>query len=140
LVALRLVGVLALMALMAFVAGCGVTRPQSDASSTVAPTATAQSTVATHPTPTPPVSATATSPTGTAESAACPTSNLSSGHPALILTPTTPDRSGSVQANDVVQVRLPTTSKWSYQPAQTNQALDMTQPSGVLIPALNVCV
>jgi hypothetical protein len=39
-----------------------------------------------------------------------------------------------------VQVRLPTSSKWTYAPAQSSGALSPTQPSGVLIRSLNSCV
>jgi hypothetical protein len=71
---------------------------------------------------------------------ACPDSSDGPGNPTLILTPTTPDRAGSAHVGDVVQVRLPTSSKWSYSPAQSSGALSPTQPSGVLIRSLNSCV
>jgi hypothetical protein len=71
---------------------------------------------------------------------ACPASSDGPGSPTLILTPTTPDRAGSAHVGDIVQVRLPTTSKWTYAPAQSAGALSLTQPSGVLIHSLNACV
>ena len=40
----------------------------------------------------------------------------------------------------MVQVRLPTSSKWTYEPGPTASALSEIQPSGVLIHALNACV
>jgi hypothetical protein len=40
----------------------------------------------------------------------------------------------------MVQVRLPSTTNWSYLPAQGSGPLIPEQPSGILIHSLNACV
>lgn len=138
--ALRLGAALALAALLAMLAGCGVTTGaggEQGASEAPSPTGTTQS-AEVSPTAT---SRPAATKTATASSAMpCPASDQEAGNPALILTPTTPNRSGAAHIGDIVQVRLPTTTKWSFTSAQPAGALTATQPSGVLIHAVNACV
>jgi hypothetical protein len=67
-------------------------------------------------------------------------SNLDAGHPALVLTPLTLDHSASAHVGDMVQVRLPTTTKWTYDAAQVSGPLIPAQPSGVLVRAVSACV
>lgn len=136
--ALRLGGALALATLLAALAGCGVTTGpggEQGVSTSPSPTGT---TAASSPTATtrPTATKTATSSSATP----CPASDQDPGNPALILTPTTPNRSGSAHVGDMVQVRLPTTTKWSFTSAQPTGTLTATQPSGVLIHSVNACV
>ncbi len=127
------------LALALIVAGCGVTTANGGEASTGTPSPTINATAT--PSLAPPPASTATrTPTGGSSAVACPESSQGPGNPTLILTPTTPDRAGSAHVGDIVQVRLPTTSKWSYAPAQSSGALSPTQPSGVLIHSLNACV
>lgn len=134
--AMCLVGVLALALL---VTGCGVTTANGGELASSTPSATISATAT--PSPAPPSAPTTTrTSTGGSSAVACPDSSASPGNPALILTPTTPDRAGSAHVGDIVQVRLPTSSKWSYSPAQSSGALSPTQPSGVLIHSLDSCV
>lgn len=136
--ALRLCGALALAALIAILAACGVTTAptgEQGAPLSATPTPTATATTAL-PTPRPAATKTATSSGATP----CPASGQSPGNPALILTPTTPNRSGSAHVGDMVQVRLPTTSKWTFDSSQPTGAMTSTQPSGVLIHSVNACV
>ncbi|HEX5439431.1 MAG TPA: hypothetical protein VFW76_00980, partial [Ktedonobacterales bacterium] len=104
-----------------------------------APPATISATATASPAPPSVPTATRTG-AGGSSAVACPDGSGGPGNPALILTPTTPDRTGSAHIGDVVQVRLPTSSKWSYGPTQSSGALSLTQPSGVLIHSLNSCV
>ncbi|HEU4783151.1 MAG TPA: hypothetical protein VFS83_07425 [Ktedonobacterales bacterium] len=134
--AMCLVGLLALTLL---VAGCGVTTANGGELASGTPSATISATVT--PSPVPPSAPTPTRTTAGGSSAvACPDSSASPGNPTLILTPTTPNRAGSAHVGDIVQVRLPTSSKWSYSPAQSSGALSPTQPNGVLIHSLDSCV
>lgn len=133
---MRLIGLLALALLMA---GCGITTANGGELASDTPSATISATVT--PSPVPPSVPTPTrTATGGTGAVACPDSSDSPGNPALILTPTTPDRTGSAHVGDIVQVQLPTTSKWTYTPAQSAGALSPTSPSGVLIHSLNSCV
>jgi hypothetical protein len=59
------------------------------------------------------------------------------GTPALVLTPQTPNQTGTAHAGDLVQVRLPSAVLWNLQSASTNIA--MLQPAGFQDPQLNVC-
>lgn len=118
-------GVVLALALALMVAGCGVTTANGGEASTGTP---------------PPVATPTRTSTEGSSAAACPESSQSAGNPTLILTPTTPDRAGSAHIGDIVQVRLPTTSKWSYVPTQSSDAISPTQPSGVLIHSLTACV
>ncbi len=132
-------GVLAVLTLALIVAGCGVTTANGGELASGTPSATTGATAT--PSVAPPSSATPTrTPTGGSSAVACPDSNQSPGSPTLILTPTTPDRAGNAHVGDMVQVRLPTSSKWTYAPTQSSSALSPTQPSGVLISSLNSCV
>ena len=132
--ALRLGGALALAALLAALAGCGVTTgPGGEQGASTSPSPTGTTAAAS---PTPITTTTATSSSATP----CPASDQSPGNPALILTPTSPNRSGSAHIGDMVQVRLPTTTKWSFTSAQPTGTLTATQPSGVLIHSVNACV
>lgn len=137
-IALRLVASLGLAVL---VASCGVTTapagdlPARASSPSVKPTAST-------PAPSPETPSATTTRTSISSSGAAPCSESSQdpSHPALILTPTTPNHAGSARIGDLVQIRLPTMTKWSYQPVQSSGALAPTQPSGVLIRVLNACV
>src|SRR6478672_7582152 len=135
----HLIGLLALaLALALMVAGCGVTTANNGELASGTPSATGSATAT--PSPAPPSALTPTrTATGGSSAVACPDSSDSPGNPTLILTPTTPDRAGSAHVGDMIQVRLPTSSKWSYGPAQSSGALSPTQPSGVLIHSLNSC-
>lgn len=62
------------------------------------------------------------------------------GNPALVLTPLTHSRAGGARVGDIVQVRLPDTSRWQYIPSQPATALVPVSPSGVFVPALHACV
>lgn len=138
--ALRLGAALALAALLAVLAGCGATTGpggEQGASTSPSPTGTTQPAEAS-PTATPRPAATKTAPSSSAMP--CPAGDQGPGNPALILTPTTPNRSGSAHIGDIVQVRLPTTTKWSFTSVQPTGTLTATQPSGVLIHAVNACV
>lgn len=136
--AVHLVGLLALV-LAVLVAGCGVTTANGGESASGTPSAITSATAT--PSPAPPSAPIPTrTATGGSSAVACPESSDGPGNPTLILTPTTPDRAGSAHVGDIVQVRLPTSSKWSYGPAQSSGALSPTQPSGVLIHSLNSCV
>ncbi|HEY7339981.1 MAG TPA: hypothetical protein VH591_03805 [Ktedonobacterales bacterium] len=136
--AMRLVG---LVALAVLVAGCGVTTANGGELASGTPSATVSATATATASPAPPSAPTPTrTATGGNSAVACPGSNQGPGQPTLILTPTTPDRTGSAHVGDIVQVRLPTSSKWTYAPAQSSGALSPTQPSGVLIRSLNSCV
>jgi len=140
--ALRIGVVLVLvLALALIVAGCGVTTANGGELASGTPSATVSATATPSPAPPSAPTATRTAAGGPGASAvACPESNQGPGQPTLILTPATPDRAGSAHVGDIVQVRLPTTSKWTYVPAQSTGALSPTQPSGVLIRSLNACV
>lgn len=59
------------------------------------------------------------------------------GTPALVLTPQTPDQTGTAHAGDLVQVRLPIAVHWNLQSASANMAV--LQPAGFQDPQLNVC-
>lgn len=133
-----LVGPLTL-ALGLLVAGCGVTTANGGESASRTPSATISATATASPAP-PSVPTPTRTGAGGASAVACPDSSDSPGNPSLILTPTTPNRAGSAHVGDMVQVRLPTSSKWSYGQAQSSGALSPTQPSGVLIHSLNSCV
>ena len=138
--AMGLVGPLTLtLTLGLLVAGCGVTTANGGESASGTPSATISATATSSPAPPSAPTPTRTA-TGGNSAVACPDSSDGPGNPALILTPNTPDRAGSAHVGDVVQVRLPTSSKWSYAPAQSTGALSPTQPSGVLIHSLNSCV
>jgi hypothetical protein len=136
--AMCLVGLLA-FALAVLMAGCDVTTANSGESASGTPSVTGSATATVSPAPPSAPTPTRTA-TGGSSAVACPDSSDSPGNPALILTPTTPDRAGSAHVGNMVQVRLPTSSKWSYGPAQSSGALSPTQPSGVLIHSLNSCV
>lgn len=62
--------------------------------------------------------------------------------PAVLLTGSTPNRSATAHAGDVVQVRLPSTSRWSYQSAHSSTTPELTllQPAGIQDITLNDCV
>ena len=133
----RLVGAVALIVVALIVAGCGVTTAPTRVSSQEATPSPANSTATAR------VAPPTTAPTRTAISASatpCPATDQSAGNPALILTPTTPDRSGSAHIGDLAQVRLPTTTKWTFQSSAPVGTLAVAQPSGVLIHAVNACV
>lgn len=132
----RLVGLLALTLL---VAGCGVTTANGGELSSGTPSATSSATATASPATSSAPTPTRTT-TGGSSAVACPDSSASPGNPTLILTPNTPGRAGSAHVGDMAQVRLPTTSKWSYAPAQSSGALSLTSPSGVLIHSLDSCV
>jgi len=135
----RAVHLIGLLALALLVAGCGVTTGSGGELASGTPSATISATAT--PSPAPPSAPTPTrTTTGGNSAVACPDSSDGPGSPTLILTPTTPDRAGSAHVGDIVQARLPTSSKWSYGPTQSSGALSPTQPSGVLIHALNSCV
>lgn len=127
------------LALALFVAGCGVTTATGGELASGTPSATTSATATASPAP-PSAPAATRTPSGGNSAVACPDSSNGPGSPTLILTPTTPNRTGSAHVGDIVQVRLPTTSKWSFAPAQSAGALSLTQPSGVLIHSLNACV
>jgi hypothetical protein len=133
------IGVVMIIAML--VAGCGVTTANGGELASGTPSATVNATATPSPAPPSAPTATRTATGGTgAGTVACPESNQDPGQPTLILTPATPDRAGSAHVSDIVPVRLPTTSKWTYAPAQSTGALSPTQPSGVLIRSLNACV
>lgn len=135
--ALRLSGALALAAILAALAGCGVTTgPGGEQGASTSPSPTGTTQVSPTATTRPAATKTATSSSATP----CPASDQGPGNPALILTPPTPDRSGSAHVGDMVQVRLPTTTKWSFTSAQPTGTLTATQPSGALIRSVNACV
>jgi hypothetical protein len=127
------------LALALIVAGCGVTTANGGELASGTPSATTGATATASPAPPSAPTPTRTA-TGGNSAVACPESSQGPGQPTLILTPTTPNRAGSAHVGDIVQVRLPTTSKWTYAPAQSTGALSPTQPSGVLIHSLNSCV
>lgn len=135
--AIRLCVACGVLALAVIVAGCGVTTANGGEAANGAPSPTTSATAT--PSPAPASTATRT-PTGGNSAVACPASSQGPGQPTLILTPTTPNRAGSAHVGDMVQVRLPTSSKWTYAPTQSSGALSPTQPSGVLIRSLNSCV
>ena len=138
--ALRLCGALALLALLGVVAGCGATTGpggEQGVSSSPSPTGATQSAAAS---PTATSRRAPTTTTTSSSAVACPASDQGLGNPALILTPTTPNRSGAAHVGDMVQVRLPTTTKWTFQSSQPTGMLTTTQPSGVLIHSVNACV
>lgn len=135
----RVAHLIGLLALALLVAGCGVTTANGGELASSTPSATISATVTSSPAP-PSVPTPTQTATGGGSAVACPDSSDSPGNPTLILTPTTPDRVGSAHVGDMVQVRLPTSSKWTYAPAQSAGALSPTQPSGVLIHSLNSCV
>lgn len=135
--ALRLVGAVALIVMALIVAGCGATTASAGESSQGATPSPAKPTVTARVAP-PTAAPTRTAPSASATP--CPASDQSAGNPALILTPTTPDRSGSAHVGDLVQVRLPITSKWTYQSSAPAGTLAAARPSGVLIHAVNACV
>ena len=62
------------------------------------------------------------------------------GHPTYILTPSISGRSVTAHVGDTVQVRLPATSRWSFQTTQSATALTMIAPSGMYAQALNACI
>ncbi|HEX5159163.1 MAG TPA: hypothetical protein VFW17_18285 [Ktedonobacterales bacterium] len=135
----RAAHLIGLLALTLLVAGCGVMTANHGELASGTPSATISATATLSPAPPSAPTPTRTS-SGGSSAVACPDSSDSPGNPALILTPTTPDRAGSAHVGDMAQVRLPTSSKWSYAPAQSSGALSPTQPSGVLIHSLNSCV
>ena len=134
--ALRLGGALALAALLAALAGCGVTTGLGGEQGISASPGATGTTGAASASPIVAATKTATSSSATP----CPASDQGPGNPALILTPATPNRSGAAHVGDMVQVRLPTTTKWSFTSAQPTGTLTATQPSGALIHSVNACV
>ncbi len=60
------------------------------------------------------------------------------GTPKLVLTPSTPNLTGSAHVGDLVQVQLPTTSHWDFEASVTS--VTPLQPSGFQDQALKVCV
>lgn len=137
--ALRLVGAAALIVMALIVAGCGATTaPAGESSQGATPSPAKPSATATARISLPTAAPTRTAPSASATP--CPATDLSAGNPALILTPTTPDRSGSAHIGETVQVRLPTSTKWTFQSSAPTGTLTIAQPSGVLIHAVNACV
>ncbi|HEV8191836.1 MAG TPA: hypothetical protein VGP82_10185 [Ktedonobacterales bacterium] len=134
------IGVVGPLALALLVAGCGA--------STLTPGSTSAATQTTSTTPEPGANATATaqasqSPASVANATSCSPSNqqtIDVGNPRFVLAATTPGRTVTVHVGDIVQVRLPSTSRWSFQAVQGAAALTSIAPSGMYAPALKACV
>lgn len=124
----------AILALALALAGCGATTPTSG--STLAPTQEATTVSA-------PATATTQPPAPMASLASCAPTNQQAtdvGTPTFVLTPTTPGRTVSVHVGDTVQVRLPSTSRWSFQARSAAAVLTAIAPSSAYAPSLNACV
>lgn len=116
---------LALLALLVALAGCGITTTNSAAGSapntTATATASAIASSQSHINPCP-------GPAGSVGDA---------GPPALVLTPQSANHSGSAHAGALVQVRLPDASHWDY---LSTASLAPLAPAGVHDTTLGVCV
>jgi hypothetical protein len=126
-----------LLALALLLAGCGATTLTARSTSTPTQTTSA----------TPESAANATATAQATRSPASVTNCTSSsphadsvGHPTYILTATAQSRTVMAHVGDTVQVRLPATSRWSLQAAQSATVLASIAPSGMYAPALNACI
>ena len=73
----------------------------------------------------------------------CPTTSpaaADAGNPTLVLTPVSHGHVGAARVGDIVQVRLPDTSRWQYTPTEPATALVPVSPSDVFVPALHACI
>ncbi|HEX6797798.1 MAG TPA: hypothetical protein VF116_08805 [Ktedonobacterales bacterium] len=116
---------LALLALLVALAGCGITTTTTNGAAGSAPnttaTATASAIASSHINPCP-------GPVGSVGDA---------GTPVLVLTPQSANHSGSAHAGALVQVRLPDASHWDY---LSTASLAPLSPAGVHDTTLGVCV
>ncbi len=62
------------------------------------------------------------------------------GNPTYVLTAATSGRTVTAHVGDTIQVRLPSSSRWSLQAAPSSAVLAAVAPSAMYVPSLNACV